>query len=137
MPKKLEKIYKFIEQHHVMSLATHGEDGVDICSVFYAFLENQKSFVVASDSKTQHIQNIIFNNHVAGNILLETEQIGKIQGLQFRAKMQKLHNKELEKLYFKTFPYALALNPQLWEIKVEYFKFTDNRLGFGKKLIWP
>jgi len=24
----------------------------------------------------------------------------------------------------------------LWQLDVTYFKFTDNRLGFGKKLIW-
>jgi len=29
------------------------------------------------------------------------------------------------------------MNPQLWKVKVESFKFTDNRLGFGKKIIWP
>jgi len=29
------------------------------------------------------------------------------------------------------------MNPKLWQIKVNYFKMTDNKLGFGKKLIWP
>ena len=47
-----------------------------------------------------------------------------------------LEDKELKKLYFKAFPYALALSPKLWQIKVNYFKMTDNRLGFGKKIIW-
>ncbi|MEJ2373224.1 MAG: hypothetical protein P8Y16_05450, partial [Sulfurimonas sp.] len=71
------------------------------------------------------------------NILLETKEIGKIQGLQFRGIFRKNEDKELSKLYFKTFPYALALQPKLWIIDVDYFKLTDNRLGFGKKIIWP
>ena len=44
--------------------------------------------------------------------------------------------KELKKLYFKAFPYAIAMNPALWQIKIDYFKMTDNKLGFGKKIIW-
>jgi uncharacterized protein YhbP (UPF0306 family) len=28
------------------------------------------------------------------------------------------------------------MQPKLWQIKVSYFKLTDNRLGFGKKIIW-
>jgi hypothetical protein len=44
--------------------------------------------------------------------------------------------KDEKSVYFKRFPYALAMNPTLWKIKVEFFKLTDNRLGFGKKIMW-
>ena len=61
--------------------------------------------------------------------------IGKIRGLQFSGIVKK--STTIEKaLYLKTFPYALALNPTLWTLHVEHLKFTDNRLGFGKKLIY-
>ena len=86
---------------------------------------------------TVHIKNVRKNNKIAGNILLETKTIGKIQGVQFRGEFTVLEDTDLKNLYFKSFPYALALNPRLWKIKVNYFKMTDNRLGFGKKIIWP
>jgi len=133
----LEKITNFISKHHVLSLATYGEDGVSVCSVFYAYEEQTQQFVFASDTKTTHIQHILKNPQVGANILLETAEVGKIEGLQIKGKCKKLQESSLKKLYFKTFPYALALAPTLWCLDVEYFKLTDNRLGFGKKLIWP
>jgi uncharacterized protein YhbP (UPF0306 family) len=120
-----------------MSLATSFENELSVCSLFYAYSQELNSFVIASSEETTHIKHIKNNPNIAANILLETKTIGKIQGLQFRGKFKELQDKTLKKLYFKAFPYALVLNPKLWQIEVEYFKLTDNRLGFGKKIIWP
>jgi len=38
--------------------------------------------------------------------------------------------------YLKRFPVAILMKTNLWVVKVRYIKMTDNRLGFGKKLIW-
>ncbi|QOP40671.1 pyridoxamine 5'-phosphate oxidase family protein [Sulfurimonas marina] len=137
MSQDLEKIEAFIEQHHVLTLATCDQECVSACSLFYAYDKEKKIFVVASSDDTLHIEQIQKNNRIAGNILLETKEIGKIQGLQFRGIFKQNNSKEFSHLYFKQFPYALALNPKLWNIEVDFFKLTDNRLGFGKKVIWP
>ena len=89
-------------------------------------------FIIASDDKTNHIKNIQENPNFSGVIALETKEVGKIRGIQFRGTVQKAKTKE-KALYLKTYPYAIALNPTLWSLHVEYIKFTDNRLGFGKK----
>jgi uncharacterized protein len=136
MSTNLDKINSFISEHHVMSLATTYDDGINNCSLFYAYSTQLNAFVVASSDDTNHIRDIKNNAKIAGNIFLETKTIGKIRGLQFKGEFLELHNKELTELYFKTFPYARALVPKLWQIKVSYFKMTDNRLGFGKKIIW-
>ena len=34
------------------------------------------------------------------------------------------------------FPYAALAELTLWAIAPDFMKFTDNTLGFGKKLIW-
>ncbi|MCX6077190.1 MAG: pyridoxamine 5'-phosphate oxidase family protein [Campylobacterales bacterium] len=136
MSEKLKKISSFLNEHHVMSLATATAEEISVCSLFYAFDEQKLSFVVASSEDAKHIKHIVENSNIAGNILLETKIIGKIQGVQFRGNFVPLEDKELKIEYFKAFPYALALNPKLWQIKVNYFKMTDNRLGFGEKIIW-
>ncbi len=136
MDKTLLRIDKFLQQHHVMSLATFFEDELSVCSLFYAYSKDINSFVVASDEKTTHIKHIEKNPNIAGNIVLETKTVGKIQGVQFSGEFKKLDNDMLKKLYFQKFPYAKVLNPQLWYIEVKHFKMTDNRLGFGKKLIY-
>jgi len=137
MNENIKKITSFLDKHHVLSLATSADSELSVCNLFYAYDENELSFVVASSDDTTHIQNISKNNNVAGSVVLETKTVGKIQGLQFRGVFSSLEDSALKKLYFKTFPYALAMNPKLWQIKIDYFKLTDNTLGFGKKIIWP
>ncbi len=131
----IKKIEEFIKEHHVLTLATLKENTPYTCSVFYAYDTTSHSFIVASDAKTQHIQNILQNPNCAGNIHLETKTVGKIEGLQFLGKCFRLEESALKTLYFKTFPYALALHPTLWKITPKQFKYTDNKMGFGKKII--
>jgi len=136
MSKDLEQINSFIDKHHVMSLATSDADELSVCSLFYAYDEKKLSFVVASSEDTMHINHIKHNQNIAGNILLETKTVGKIQGVQFKGEFREVKDEELKKLYFQTFPYAKIMRPKLWQIKVDYFKMTDNTFGFGKKIIW-
>lgn len=101
-------------------------------SCFYAFYEDKMRFIIASDKNTQHIQNLQENPNFSGTIALETKEVGKIRGIQFNGTIEKATTKE-KTIYLKTFPYALALNPTLWSLHINEVKFTDNRLGFGKK----
>ena len=134
--KDLKKIAKFLDKHHVMSLATSNKDEISVCSLFYAYSLEKLTFIIASSDDTTHIKNIRKNKNIAGNIVLETKIVGKIQGVQFRGVFEILEDRELKKIYFKKFPHAKVMKPKLWQIKVNYFKMTDNRLGFGKKIIW-
>lgn len=132
----LDKIDSFLAKHHLLSLATTDGYELNVCSLFYVFDKDSVSFVVASSDDTLHIQNILQKSSVAGSVALETKIVGKIQGVQFRGKFSFLEDGILKKLYYKSFPYAVAMKPKLWGIKINYFKFTDNTLGFGKKIIW-
>ena len=136
MSINLEKIDSFLAKHHLLSLATIGEGDLSVCNLFYAYDKTKHTFVVASSDDTTHIQNIFINSSVAGSVAFETKVVGKIQGIQFRGEFSLLEDKALNALYFKSFPYALAMKPKLWSIKINYFKMTDNTLGFGKKIIW-
>ncbi len=136
MSQDLQKIFSFIDAHHVMSMATYADNELSACNLFYAFEKQSLCFVIASADDTRHIEHIKKNPQVAGTIVLETSKVSQIQGLQFRGRFEAVQNSSLEKLYFATFPYSRALMPKLWCIKVEFFKLTDNRLGFGKKILW-
>ena len=136
MQNDLKKIETFLSKHHVMSLATSDGKNLSACNLFYVFDPERLSFVVASSEDTTHIKHITKNPKVAGTVVLETKIVSKVEGVQFRGEFLLLADEELKKLYFKAFPYALAMNPKLWQIKISYFKLTDNTLGFGKKIIW-
>ncbi|MEG1648940.1 MAG: pyridoxamine 5'-phosphate oxidase family protein [Rikenellaceae bacterium] len=140
MEKSLPKEIKtFIKEHHVMTLATIS-NGMPYCSnLFYAFIPEKQFFVFTSSLATEHAQNIIQNSNVAASIVVETKIVGKVRGVQLcgnasRAEGSVLH--EAKMAYLKRFPYAIFADLELWQLKVTFAKLTDNRLGFGKKIIW-
>lgn len=136
MDEKLAKIKSFIDEHHVLTLATSVDDIVSACSAFYVYDTFSNSFIIASDDETLHVTQAVKNKNIAGNILLETDEVGKIQGLQFRGQFCDAKAGDMKK-YLLRYPYAVAMKPKLWRLEVNFFKLTDNRLGFGKKIIWP
>lgn len=123
----------FIKKHHVFSLATCEDNISWSASCFYAYDEIDNVFVFSSALDTKHAKMMIKNPNVSGTIALETKEVGKIEGLQFSGMVSKA-DANSKKLYLKTYPFALALKPKLWQIKIVYAKLTDNRLFFGKKL---
>ena len=134
-----ERIIKFIKEHHIFTLATSLNNAPYCCTCFYVYLENENLFVFTSNKKTKHIQDIENQKRVAGAIALETSIIGKIRGIQFTGTISELKGSLLSKAhlsYLKTFPIAILKEATLWAIEPDFIKMTDNRLGFGKKLIW-
>jgi hypothetical protein len=136
MNETLQHITLFLNEHHLLNLATSHQNIPQISSAFYVFDEVSVSFIIASSHETEHIQNIVQNPYVAVSVALETDSVGKIQGLQCKAQMVEVNNAAFMKTYLKKFPYASMMKPTLWQIKILQMKFTDNRLGFGKKLMW-
>ena len=134
-----KKIIGFIKNHHVLTLAT-SVDNIPYCAnCFYVYLEEENMFVFTSDNETKHVQDALKNNKVGGSVVLETSIVGKIQGIQFNGTMYLPENelkKKANKLYMKKYPFAKLMKTQLWILDLNFIKLTDNRLGFGKKLIW-
>lgn len=134
-----KRIVDFINQHHVLTLATCVENNPWCANCFYVWLEDENCFVFTTDNATKHAQDAIQNQNVAGSVVLETGIVGKIRGIQFRGTMQIPENELASKArfaYLKKFPFTALMNTSLWIVRVNYIKMTDNRLGFGKKLIW-
>lgn len=127
------KIEAFLRAHHLLTLATCQNHMPYCASCFYAFIQESATFVIATDAQTRHGREALENVHVAGTVALETKIVGKIQGAQFTGVFKAADEAE-KKAYLRRFPYAIAMNPELWSIAISYLKFTDNTLGFGKKL---
>jgi uncharacterized protein len=134
-----KRVVEFINQHHVLTLATCLENNPWCANCFYVWLEDENCFVFTTDNATKHAQDALQNPSVAGSVVLETSTIGKIRGIQFSGIMKIPENELASKAktaYLKKFPFAVLMNTSLWIVKVNYIKMTDNRLGFGKKIIW-
>ncbi len=123
-----------------MTMASAAEGEIWCANLFYVYDSESIGFIITSDEKTRHITLALSSSGVvAGSIVLETEEIGKIRGLQFKAEIKKVDNSISGKYrlkYLKRFPYAILNDSELWLLTIIEAKYTDNRFGFGKKLIW-
>lgn len=133
------RIVDMIKKHHVLTLATCNKNEPWCASCFYAWMVSEQAFVFTSDESTIHGQQALQNSKVAANIYLETKITGKIQGIQISGILKRPQGELLEsvkKRYLKRFPYARLMETTMWTLFPDVLKMTDNRLGFGKKIIW-
>ena len=131
-----KKIERFISKHHVLTLATSTLGGEPYCcNCFYAYDAESAAFIFTTDSTTHHGQMMLQNSAVAASIVLETRTVGKVQGLQITGEIKPAIEGD-KMCYIKSFPYAAVADLTLWRLEADFLKLTDNRLGFGKKLIW-
>jgi len=133
------RIIKFFRKHHVLTIATSVGNEPWCANCFYVYLEDENALIFTTGKDTRHGKEFTENPLVAGSVVLETMLIGKIRGIQFQGTVSEPEGDLLEKAksaYLKRFPVAALMDTQLWAVKITLIKMTDNRLGFGKKVIW-
>lgn len=134
-----KRIVSFIQSQSVLTLATSAYNIPYCAPCFYAYSENANALVFKSSAETNHIVQGVENQHVAGAVLPDKLVTGKVKGIQFSGTLDKVDaaiQDDLQKVYYKKYPFALAMGGELWAIKLSWIKFTDNTLGFGTKVIW-
>lgn len=133
------KIIRFFRKHHVLTIATTVDNEPWCANCFYIYLEEENALVFTSDPETRHGKEFVKNKLVAGSVVLETLVIGKIRGIQFQGLISEPEGDLISRTrsaYLKRFPVAALMDTRLWFVKLTLIKMTDNRMGFGKKLIW-
>ena len=134
-----ERIVRFLKKHHVLTLATLAGGTPHCSNLFYAWLEQERAFVFTSSPDTRHARQALAHPEVAASVVLETRVVGNVQGVQLRGVMFRPEGERLQqarKRYLRRFPYAAVMDLELWMLEVTWLKFSDNTLGFGKKLVW-
>ncbi|MEI6049142.1 MAG: hypothetical protein WCS03_09620 [Bacteroidota bacterium] len=131
---------RFFKKHHVLTIATSVGNEPWCANCFYVYLEEENALAFTTDSVTRHGQGFLKNPLVAGSVVLESMVIGTIRGIQFQGIVSEPEGAILSKArwaYLQRFPPAILMDTHLWVVKLTLVKMTDNRLGFGKKLLWP
>jgi len=134
-----QQIVHFLNEHHLLTLATSQNNIPYCCNLFYVYDQVSNQLIFSTEKKTKHAQDFITNTNVAGSIALETIEVSKIQGVQLLGTIQELKGGNLriaKEQYIKAFPYAENMEIHLWAMTLSFIKMTHNKLGFGKKLIW-
>ena len=134
-----ERIKRFFKRHHVLTIATTVDNEPWCANCFYVYLTDENALVFTTDLETRHGQEFLINSLVAGSVVLETSILGKIRGIQFQGIVTEPEGDLAEKVmdaYLKRFPVAMLMETRLWIVKLTHIKMTDNKLGFGKKIVW-
>ena len=135
-----ERISEFISKQTCGTLACVDETGSTWCfSFFYSFDEENKLLFYKSSNDTLHSIIIHGNPKVSGTILPDKLNFMAIKGVQFEGVILSADDPlaaQASAHYHKKHPVALAMNGEVWTIRLDHVKFTDNTLGIGKKLNW-
>ncbi|MNZ47508.1 YhbP family protein [Lelliottia sp.] len=135
----LAAINRWLAKQHVVTWCVHHEGELWCANAFYYYDPERVAFYVLSEDKTRHAQMTGTRAKVAGTINGQPKNVALIRGVQFQGEIRRLEGEESDSMrrqYTRRFPVALALSAPVWEIRPDELKFTDNTLGFGKKLHW-
>lgn len=135
-----ERINAYLEKHDCANVCCVDEQNYPYCfSCFYAYNGDEKLLYYKSSLHTQHAAIIIKNPNVAGTVLPGKLNWHQVKGLQFEGPvLPKGHplTNNAAAIYYGKNPAALAMPGEIWAIRLNKVKLTDNSLGFGKKIHW-
>lgn len=135
----LAAINRWLAKQHVVTWCVYHEGEMWCANAFYYYDPERVAFYVMSEDNTRHAQMTGQQAKVAGTVNGQPKTVALIRGVQFKGEIRRLDGEESDarrKLYTRRFPVAAALKAPVWEIRLDELKFTDNTLGFGKKLHW-
>ena len=133
----------YVADHHVVTLATHGPQGLGAAAVFYA--ADGFRLVFLSAGHTRHAQNIAAAPRLAATIQEDYADWPAIRGVQLEGTARLLAGEERAAamaLYAARYPFlgqappamAAALERVNWyELRPARLYFVDNSRGFGHR----
>ena len=143
MPDPQQLALTYLQQHRVMTLATHGPDGVWAAAVFYASEGFDLYFLSAGH--TRHAGNIAFEPRIAATIQEDYADWAGIQGIQLAGVVTQLSGPERLKaigVYQTKFKFLaqapIAIRAAFEKVNWYWVRpyqlyFVDNSRGFGHR----
>lgn len=138
-----ELALNYLHKHHVLTLATHGPEGLWAAAVFYVNDGFQLYFLSAGH--TRHAQNMAASPRVAATVQEDYPEWSVIKGIQLEGEARQLAGKEREAafhLYAGKFRFLeqpisaieMALARVNWYcLSPDRLYFIDNSRGFGHR----
>lgn len=135
-----QRIADFINGQKVASICCIDREDRPYCfSCFFAFDSKKQLLYFKSSMSAHHSQLLVKNGNVAGTINPDKLNTLAIKGIQFSGILLDKDDEgasQASTAYHMEYPFALAMQGEVWTIQLLSIKFTDNTLGFGKKITW-
>lgn len=139
MSESLAAINRWLSKQHVVTYCVARDNRPWCANAFYVFDPERVAFYLLTDPASRHGEISGAVAPVAGTVNGQNKTVALIRGVQFSGELRLLDGDEAKHRrasYCRRFPVALAMPTPVWEIRLDELKFTDNTLGFGKKLHW-
>lgn len=138
-------IAEYLEQHHVLTLATQGSDGPWAAALFY--VRDGDSLVFLSSPSSRHCRDLALQPRCAATIQSGADDWRSIRGIQLEGRVSELQGPErvrAEQLYGERFPFvrpggappalvAALARVRWYRLRVSRLYFIDNQRGFGQR----
>lgn len=140
------RVLEYLRAHHVMTLATHGNDGPWAAAVFYA--NDGFTLYWLSAPSSRHSVNLVRNSRIAATVQEDHSDWPGIKGVQLEGIACEIsgdEEREARKLYGDKYPVVgtLAKAPaaivaamakvRWYRIAPERLYFIDNSVAFGHR----
>jgi uncharacterized protein len=133
-------ISEFIKKLGTANICCVDADNHPYCfSCYYTYDANKHLLYYKSSAGTHHGILLQEKPLIAGTILPEKQEVMNIKGIQFTGLvLDRKHvlATDATRLYHIQYPFALAMPGDIYTIRLDKIKMTDNSLGFGKKISW-
>lgn len=133
-------IIEFINRYHVVSLACYANGTLWSASCFYIFDAENDRLILLTKQTTCHGELMRQNPNIAGTIAGQPQHLNEIEGLQFSATARCLSEPDERSRaftqYTQRYPIAKLIPSDVWEIRFNEIKFTENRTAFAHKTYW-
>ncbi len=135
------RIIKFLSSRQVMSLATRYGDGTWSANLFYVFDFQRNRLIFTSSAESLHIVQGQRYAEVSCAIVGRSRVVSRLRGAQIVGVLRSTQNRDEEfkyckQVFSKRFPLYSTKLKEMWYVEIRSVKYTDNRLGFGTKIIF-
>jgi uncharacterized protein YhbP (UPF0306 family) len=136
----------YLDEHHVMTLATHSADGPWAAAVFYVRLDHGLYFM--SSPSSRHGRDLAADPRCAAAVQANETDWARIKGVQMQGRVSTIEGAEQARAllhYAARFPFiaspaaapaaiAVAMAKVRWyRLRIERLFFIDNSRGFGQR----
>lgn len=132
-------ICDYLNNQRLLTLCCSSSEDVWCANCFYYFDQESMSFILMSDAKARHGLLMQANPKVVGTVSDQTEDLTKIQGIQFSGSIKPLigeREQSSRHAYYQSFPISKVIPMPLWRLTLETIKMLDNTQEFGKNIHW-
>ena len=135
-----DRIAIFLRKQTCVSICCINERGYPYCfTCFYVINSDNGLLYFKSSPEAYHSKLLASNPVVAGTILPDNSSKIAMKGVQLIGELLKqddVLSRDAYLLYYKRYPFALAIKGEVFTIRVDSIKMTNSSKIFGEKIIW-